>query len=232
MVGLLRRTDCIARTAFSALRANSAGGLHVSHAYTGTIVLLARCGRFFGANPAILIYLQMNSVTTWGPPTTGGTRHCFRLNTATDCVTVLKTAPHGEFKLLPYVANSVSDLLHCKVQELVGPTYRNTSPTINHSTAMRTHVRNGLDQVSEPSCVFVSGALGLLSYCTLPLNASSRFRTVMAYPCRLNTLDGEDSAYAEQVNYFSNPDVDYLGLPTGTSIHDNARVLRENMVRP
>lgn len=54
----------------------------------------------------------------------------------------------------------------------------------------------------------------------------------MAYPCYLNTLPDEISSYAERVNYFSNPDVDYLGLPTGLTTNDNARVLRENMVRP
>lgn len=52
----------------------------------------------------------------------------------------------------------------------------------------------------------------------------------MSYPCSRNTQDDESSSYAEQINYFSNPDVDYLGLPTGTSGENNARVLRENMV--
>lgn len=54
----------------------------------------------------------------------------------------------------------------------------------------------------------------------------------MAYPCSYSTQDAESSSYAEWVNYFSNPDVDYYGLPTGTSVNNNARVIRDNMVRP
>lgn len=34
-----------------------------------------------------------------------------------------------------------------------------------------------------------------------------------------------------RVNYFSNPEVFYLGLPTGTSTENNARQIMENMVR-
>lgn len=34
------------------------------------------------------------------------------------------------------------------------------------------------------------------------------------------------------INYFSNPDIDYMGLPTGTATADNARCIRESMVRP
>lgn len=58
-----------------------------------------------------------------------------------------------------------------------------------------------------------------------------RFRTIMAYPCSRSTQDDESSSFAEQINYFSNPDVDYLGLPTGTATENVARMLRENMVR-
>ena len=32
-------------------------------------------------------------------------------------------------------------------------------------------------------------------------------------------------------NYFSNPDVTYLGRPTGTPTEDNARTIEDNMVR-
>lgn len=32
-------------------------------------------------------------------------------------------------------------------------------------------------------------------------------------------------------NYFSNPDVSYLGRPTGTATEDNARALEDVMVR-
>ena len=34
-----------------------------------------------------------------------------------------------------------------------------------------------------------------------------------------------------RVNYFSNPDVEYLNKPTGTADEDNARAIEENMVR-
>lgn len=53
----------------------------------------------------------------------------------------------------------------------------------------------------------------------------------MAYPCSYNTQADETSSWAEWANYFSNPDVDYLGLPTGTDAENNARLIRENMVR-
>lgn len=33
------------------------------------------------------------------------------------------------------------------------------------------------------------------------------------------------------LKHFSNPDVSYLGVPTGTATANNARVVRENMVR-
>ncbi|CAM9947269.1 unnamed protein product, partial [Sphacelaria rigidula] len=47
------------------------------------------------------------------------------------------------------------------------------------------------------------------------------FRTVMSY---------SNSCWAAPViNYFSNPDVNYLEKPTGTSTEDNARVIRETM---
>ena len=53
----------------------------------------------------------------------------------------------------------------------------------------------------------------------------------MAYRCNLNTQPEESGASAPAMRFFSNPDVDYLGLPTGTDEENNARVLRENMVR-
>ena len=53
----------------------------------------------------------------------------------------------------------------------------------------------------------------------------------MSYRCNLNTQPGESSEFAPPVPYFSNPDVDHLGLATGTSTENNARALRENMVR-
>ena len=34
-----------------------------------------------------------------------------------------------------------------------------------------------------------------------------------------------------QAYYFSNPNVDYLGKPTGTATEDNARAILDNMVR-
>ena len=34
-----------------------------------------------------------------------------------------------------------------------------------------------------------------------------------------------------RVNYFSNPDISYLGRPTGTATDDNARCIEDNMVR-
>ena len=54
----------------------------------------------------------------------------------------------------------------------------------------------------------------------------------MAYPCGYNTQSDEDSRFAQQINYFSNPAVDYLGVPTGTSGENNAQIIRDNMVRP
>eukprot|EP00903_Cladosiphon_okamuranus_P011266 g10624.t1 len=61
-------------------------------------------------------------------------------------------------------------------------------------------------------------------------DANVRFRTLMAYPCSYSTQSDEDSGWAEWINYFSNPDVDFLGVPTGTSGEDNAQILRDNMV--
>lgn len=37
--------------------------------------------------------------------------------------------------------------------------------------------------------------------------------------------------YVWRVNYFSNPDVSHLGLPTGTATENNAQTIRDNMVR-
>lgn len=46
-----------------------------------------------------------------------------------------------------------------------------------------------------------------------------RYRTIMSYWCGSN-----------YVNYFSNPDVPFLGKPTGTDTENNAQALRDNMV--
>lgn len=43
---------------------------------------------------------------------------------------------------------------------------------------------------------------------------------MMSYPC--------DNSY--RANYFSNPDVSYLGEPTGTATENNARVIEEHKV--
>lgn len=48
---------------------------------------------------------------------------------------------------------------------------------------------------------------------------TSRYRTIMSYSC--------GSGYG---NYFSNPDVSYLGRVTGTATEDNARTIEENKV--
>lgn len=44
----------------------------------------------------------------------------------------------------------------------------------------------------------------------------------MAYSCEF---------FTPRVNYFSNPDISVLGRVTGTPTEDNARVIRDNMVR-
>ena len=58
-----------------------------------------------------------------------------------------------------------------------------------------------------------------------------RYLTVMGNRCFVNTQPEESRVPATPVPYFSNPDVDHLGLATGTSAENNARALRENMVR-
>lgn len=40
-----------------------------------------------------------------------------------------------------------------------------------------------------------------------------------------------NNCYAPVINYFSNPDVYYDGLPTGAATEDNARTIEDNMVR-
>lgn len=51
---------------------------------------------------------------------------------------------------------------------------------------------------------------------------SRRYRTIMSYQC----------SDAPRVNYFSNPDVNYLGIfPTGTDTEDCSRAFEDNMVR-
>ena len=48
--------------------------------------------------------------------------------------------------------------------------------------------------------------------------------TIMSYP------DGCEVPNPPTINYFSNPDIDYLGEPTGTLTDDNARCIEESMV--
>lgn len=50
----------------------------------------------------------------------------------------------------------------------------------------------------------------------------SRYRTVMT---------NGPGCPAPIANLFSNPDIYYLGLPTGTTESNNARTIRDNMVR-
>lgn len=46
----------------------------------------------------------------------------------------------------------------------------------------------------------------------------------MSDPCGYGDFD-------VALNHFSNPDVSYMGVPTGTASANNARTIRENMVR-
>lgn len=52
----------------------------------------------------------------------------------------------------------------------------------------------------------------------------------MAYYCNYNPEPGYPNDFVPALNHFSNPDVSYLGLPTGTATANNARTVRENMV--
>ena len=52
----------------------------------------------------------------------------------------------------------------------------------------------------------------------------------MAYYCGYNPPEGGWVWPVASIKYFSNPDVSYMGLPTGTATENNARVIRENMV--
>ncbi|CAM9251578.1 unnamed protein product, partial [Ectocarpus sp. 12 AP-2014] len=56
-----------------------------------------------------------------------------------------------------------------------------------------------------------------LRYCT----GTNSYRTIMGLDTDCNV---------PRVNYFSNPDVYYLGLPTGTSTENNARQITDNML--
>lgn len=58
-----------------------------------------------------------------------------------------------------------------------------------------------------------------------------RFHTIMAYYCSYNAEQGYTGGFVPALNHFSNPDVSYLGQPTGTATANNARTVRENMVR-
>lgn len=54
----------------------------------------------------------------------------------------------------------------------------------------------------------------------------------MAYYCYYTPPDDYTWQSVAPINYFSNPDVSYMGLPTGTATANNAKVVRDNMVRP
>lgn len=41
----------------------------------------------------------------------------------------------------------------------------------------------------------------------------------------------ECQRFLPRINYFSNPDIDYLGLPIGNAESNNARCIKDNMVR-
>ncbi|CAM9938469.1 unnamed protein product, partial [Ectocarpus sp. 4 AP-2014] len=57
-----------------------------------------------------------------------------------------------------------------------------------------------------------------MRYCS----GTPQYRTVMTYP--------NDCFGAELINHFSNPDVEYLGQPTGTASENNAQTVKDNMV--
>lgn len=59
----------------------------------------------------------------------------------------------------------------------------------------------------------------------LALPSSPRFRTMMSYPC----YSVQHDPWA--TNMFSNPDLMIEGVPAGTLTENNAREIRENMVR-
>lgn len=50
------------------------------------------------------------------------------------------------------------------------------------------------------------------------------FRTIMSYACT-------SAVTVPRINWFSNPDVYYMGRATGTATEDCARSITENMVR-
>ncbi|CAN0343650.1 unnamed protein product, partial [Scytosiphon promiscuus] len=54
-----------------------------------------------------------------------------------------------------------------------------------------------------------------------------RFHTIMAYYCVYNPPDGYTGDYVPALNHFSNPDVSYLGVPTGTATANNAQTIRD-----
>ncbi|CAM9959250.1 unnamed protein product [Scytosiphon promiscuus] len=65
-----------------------------------------------------------------------------------------------------------------------------------------------------------------MRYCT---GTGTRFHTIMAYYCVYNPPDGYTGDYVPALNHFSNPDVSYLGVPTGTATANNAQTIRDNM---
>ncbi len=56
----------------------------------------------------------------------------------------------------------------------------------------------------------------------------------MAYRCDANPDGGSytEGAPVHNPKLFSNPDVNYLGIPTGTPTENNAQAIRDNMVWP
>lgn len=77
-------------------------------------------------------------------------------------------------------------------------------------------------------CIFLCERLcrALLSSPSLSL-CPRFFRTVMAYSL---TTDVTQDCEVEHIPVFSTPSLTYSGILVGTDVHDNARVVRENMV--
>lgn len=73
------------------------------------------------------------------------------------------------------------------------------------------------------------GALDIFKQTWHPA-AMTRYRTILAYPCDRPFTQVGDVGWAPKINIFSSPDVDYLGVPTGTATENNAQALRDNMV--
>lgn len=98
--------------------------------------------------------------------------------------------------------------------------------------ALATHMRQHLTVSLTPSLsiyiylrisVLLSASLSTAAFiiCGRRVCPCARFRTLLTFQCPNS---------APTINYFSNPDVTYLGTPTGTPTNDNARAIRDNMV--